>query len=333
MMTHEDHAAPPIQPVQTETDPDVSVSSAISHRSVSDWLWFWILTVLWAMSFPLTRAAVKLTDPSHGLPPEVIVSGRMTVGAIILLVAALVSGERFPPLKDYRRWGMMALMGMVGMTLPFWLITFAQKTVDSSLAALYVATAPLFVAVLAHFMFHDEKLNFRTVRGLVIGFIGIGVLFGPDALGQFGSASVFAQLLCLIATTCYAFETVLARGAPPMPPLVMSAGFVSFGAVFSWFGLIHVDFTGYEPHVSSWIAVVALGIGPTALAALFYMQLVRKTSATFLALTGYTIPVVSALIGFLAYGEVQAWHAFVAFALILIGVWVSQSPQDRQSGI
>lgn len=320
----EDHIAPAIEPVPTETDTEVDISTAPAHRSARDWAWFWILTVLWAMSFPLTRMAVKLSDPAHGLPPEVIVSGRMTIGAIILLSAMSVKGERFPPLTDYRRWGMMFLLGMVGMTVPFWLITFAQRTVDSSLAALYVATAPLFVAVLAHFIFHDERLGRRTVRGLLIGFAGIGLLFGPDAVSQFGSASVLAQFLCLLATTCYAFETVLARAAPPMPSLVLSAGFVSFGAVFSWLGLINVDFTGYEPVLSSWIAVIGLGVGPTALAALFYMQLVRRTSATFLALTGYTIPVVSALIGFLAYGEVQAWHAFIAFGLILVGVWVSQ---------
>ena len=326
---HED-TAPALQPVQTEGDPEVSVVAAVSHRSVGDWVWFWVLTVLWAMSFPLTRMAVKLSDPERGLPPEAIVAGRMTIGAIVLIGAVIVMKEKFPPLRDWKRWGIMFVMGAIGMTLPFWLITYAQKTVNSSLAALYIATAPLFVAVLAHFIFHDERLHWRMARGLAIGFVGVALLFGPDAVTQFGSASVFAQFLCLIATTCYAVETVLARGAPTMPPVVLSAGFVSFGALFSWFGLFNADWSAHTPDVSSWIAVVGLGVGPTALAALFYMLLVQRTNATFLALTGYTIPVVSALIGFLAYGEVQAWHSFVAFGLILVGVWVSQNTSAKE---
>ena len=323
-------AAHGLQPGPAETHAGTSVTEAVSRRTFTDWVWFWVLTGLWSISFPLTRLAVQMTEPEKGLPVEVVVSGRMTIGAIVLLVATFMAGHRFPPLNDYRRWGVMALLGLIGMTLPFWLFTFAQKSIDSSLAALYTATAPLFVAVMAHFAFQDEKITRQKLAGLLIGFLGIGLLFGPDAISNFGSAGVLAQFFCLLAVTGYALETVMARGAPPMSPLVLATGFVCFGAVYSWFGLLNVDWSGRSPELSSWLAVVGLGIGPTALSALFYMALVRRTNATFLALTGYTIPVVSALIGFLAYGEVQPWHGFVAFGLILLGVWVSQPTIRKQ---
>lgn len=332
-MTPDEHAEEPAVgavPLQVDLPQDEGLVSTVTHRTMMDWLWFWVLTLLWAISFPLTRVAVKLSNPSEGLPVQVVVAGRMTIAAIVLVVAALLSGQRFPPLRDYRRWGMLFLMGFVGMTLPFWLITYAQRTVDSSLAALYVATAPLFVAVMAHFSFKDERLTWQIARGLLVGFVGIALLFGPDAIGEFGSASMLAQLFCLLATSCYALEAILARAAPSMPSLIMSSGFVSFGAVFSWFGLIGVDWSAHQPVLSSWLAVVGLGIGPTALAALFYMVLIKRTNATFLALTGYTIPVVSALIGYLAFGEVQAWHSFLAFGLILLGVWVSQHTAAKE---
>ncbi|MAP96317.1 MAG: hypothetical protein CMK07_15335 [Ponticaulis sp.] len=322
---HEHGDTPPSAPVGTDADPAVTPVSALAHRSLSDWVWFWILTCLWAISFPLTRLAVKLSTPEQGLPTEVVVSGRLTIGALILVAAALVKGHKFPPLSDRLRWGNMLVMGVVGMVAPFWLITFAQKSIDSSLAALYTATAPLFVAVMAHFIFHDERMSWGKLGGLMVGFLGIALLFGPDAIGSFGSASMLAQLLVLIAVTGYAAETVLARASPPMPPLVLAAGFVSIAAVVSWPGVLFADWSARSPDVSSWLAVIGLGIGPTALSSLFYMALVKRTNATFLALTGYTIPVVSALIGFVAYGEVQPWHSFVAFALILAGVWVSQS--------
>ena len=300
-------------------------------RSPLDWTLFIILTCLWASAYPCTRLAVSAGAPELGLPPEVVTSARLTLGAIILLIAAFATRQTWPPLKDVKRWGAMCVMGLVGTAAPFYVITTAQKTVDSSLAALYVAASPLFVAALAHFFFKDERMTWRKALGLVIGFGGVAILFGPEAMRWIGSASTVAQALCLLGTLFYTIHTILARGAPSMPPIVLSAGFVTFGAISSWFGLITVDFASLNPQPSAILGVIGLGIGPTALASMLYMQLVARTSATFLSLTGYTIPVVSALIGFLAFGEVQSWHAIIAFLFILAGVWVSQQSGKSKS--
>lgn len=294
------------------------------NKEPLDWFLFFALTGLWAVAYPCTKLAVNAMDPAHGLPPQLVIACRLTIGAVILLVAAIATGQKFPHLRDWRRWLSMAALGLLGMTAPFFVITTAQKTIDSSLAALYVAATPLFVASMAHMVFRAERMTWKLAAGLLIGFAGVALLFGPDAVSDFGSASVWAQALCLLGTLLYAVNTILARAAPPMPPLVLSAGFVTLAAVFSWFGLPGVDFSALDPTPSAWLGVLGLGIFPTALASLLYMTLVARTSATFLSLTGYTIPVVSGLIGFLAFGEVQGPDAILAFALILAGVWVSQ---------
>lgn len=285
---------------------------------------FAVLTALWGSAYAFTRLAVSPTDPSEGFSPQLIIPIRLTGGALLLLIVAQFSGQTWPRLNQWKSWLAMAVMGFVGTVAPFLLITIAQQTVDSSLAALYVSAAPLFVATMAHFAFHDDRMHIRKVLGILIGFLGVAVLFGPEAVASFGSASVTAQALCLLATFFYALSTITARFVKDIQPIVFSAGFVSFGAVMSWPLLLLVDFGGLNPSASAIAGVVGLAIGPTAMASLLYVILVQRTSATFLSLTGYTIPIFSAVVGYLAFAELQSWNALLAFALILGGVWISQ---------
>ncbi|MHA7899484.1 MAG: DMT family transporter [Henriciella sp.] len=293
-------------------------------RNSVDWILFAALTALWSSAYAFTRLAVNQPDLSAGLPPQFIIPMRLSGGAAILLLIAFMSGQKWPAVSDYKSWAAMAVMGLFGTAAPFLLITTAQQTVDSSLAALYVAAAPLFVAVMAHLAFHDDQVTPRKALGIAIGFAGVAVLFGPEAVASFGSASVTAQAFCLVATFCYALSTITARFARNIPPFVFSAGFVTIAALASLPLLATVDYPALHPEPSAIAGLVGLAIGPTAAASILYMIVVRRTSASFVSLTGYAIPVFSAFVGYLAFGEVQSWNALLAFALILGGVWTAQ---------
>lgn len=290
------------------------------HRDAGDWALFGALTLLWSSAYAFTRLAVET------LPPSLIIPLRLTLGAVVILGVMVAMGERLPPLKEWRKWRAMALMGFVGMTAPFFVITTAQQTIDSSLAALYVAATPIFTVVAAHFAFHDERLTARKSLGIGVGFLGVATLFGPSVVAQFGSASMAAQGLCLLGTMFYAASTIIARSAPPMPSLVFAAGFVMFGALLSWPLALGVDYGALQPSTRSIIGVIALGIGSSALASIAYISLVQRAGATFLSLTGYAIPAASAIIGFLAFNERPSWLALAGFALVLAGVWLAQRP-------
>ena len=110
-----------------------------TKRTRVDWGLFAVLTLIWGAAYPMTRVAVQKSNPELGLPVEVVLSGRLTLGAIILVTLVLATGHKFPSLKNKDQWASMVAMGVVGMTLPFFCITTAQKTVDSSLAALYLS--------------------------------------------------------------------------------------------------------------------------------------------------------------------------------------------------
>ena len=295
-----------------------------THRTPVDWALFAAVTLIWASAYAFTRIAVSQSDPASGFPPQFIIPARLTLGGIILLCVAFISRQKWPALNAWKSWLAMAVMGIVGTAAPFFVITTAQQTVDSSLAALYVAASPLFVSVLAHALFHDDQMTKGKALGLAVGFMGVAVLFGPEAITAFGSTSMTAQALCLLGTVFYAISTITARYARDIPPFVFSAGFISIGAVATWPLLMSVNFDMLAPSTTAILGVIGLGIGPTAMASVLYMVLIKRTSATFLSLTGYTIPIVSAIIGYFAFHEVQDWNAALAFALILLGVWLAQ---------
>lgn len=290
-----------------------------AKHSMTDWTMFASASLFWASAFAFNKTAVET------LPPYLIIPARLGLAAIILIIVMYMRGERFPPLTERRQWLFMGLIGTVGTALPFFMITWGQKTVDSSLAALYVTTSPLVVVAVAHFIFKDERMTPLKAAGTLLGLLGVGVLFGPDAVRNFGSADVFAQSLCLAGAICYGASTLLARAAPPIPPLTMAAGFVSLGALASLPMLALVDWQGLQPSSVSIGAVLALGLIPTAGASIVYMSLVQRTDATFVSLTSYAIPVISVIIGWLVFREVQSWNALLAFTLILAGIWLAQT--------
>jgi len=292
-----------------------------AQRDFLDWFLFLFLSLLWASAYAMTRGAVF---GAHGLPPVLVIPGRLVIGAIILNLVIGVTGRRYPSLSDLKLWAMMAGMGFLGMTGPFFIIAVAQQNVDSSLAALYVAAAPIFVVAGAHFMFEDEKLTSRIALGIGIGFIGVMTLFGPEVFQSFGSTDATAHILLLAGAMLYAASTLLARMAPKMEPLVFASGFVTLAALMSLPMLLLVDWQTVSPNSIQIFSVIGLGAGPSALASLLYMMVVQRAGATFLALTGYLVPVLSAVIGYIAFREVQDWNTLLAFALILSGVWLAQ---------
>lgn len=295
-------------------------------RTPSDWALFVLLSTMWASAFAFTKVAVA------GLPAGVIVTGRLAIATALMASIMVAQGHRLPSLANRPAWLTMLGIGTIGTMAPFYLITVGQRTIDSALAALLISAAPLFVAAMAHLRLADERMTRQKAAGILVGFLGVAVLLGPDALGGIGEAGVVAQLLCLGGAFCYAVNTIIAREAPALPATVLPTGFLGIATLASLPAAFAEDWSMLDPDVNHVLAVVALGVVPSAAAGVVMIHLVRTTSATFLSLTGYLIPVLSAAIGYLAFGETQHPSAGFALALILGGVWLAQrSPKAGTS--
>src|SRR5688500_15110657 len=129
-----------------------------------DWLLFIALGFMWGSSYLFIKLAVD------DFGTFTLVALRLLVGAILLW--AVVRWTRLELPREPRIYGHLFVMGLVNIVIPFALITWAEQSVDSSLAAILTAPVPLFAIVIAPLFLHDEPIRVNGVVGLLVGFVG-----------------------------------------------------------------------------------------------------------------------------------------------------------------
>lgn len=294
------------------------------QRTPRDWMLLLALVVMWGSSFMFNRIAVA------SLPPLTVVAGRIGIAAIVLIVIVHALGKRLPP--PGRDWWPYLVIAIIGNAVPFYLITWGQQVVESALAGILIAIMPLATILLAHFLIAGEHLTRQRVAGFIIGFSGILLLMGPDALAGVGGDGlrIVSQLAVLGGALCYALQSVLTRLIIKGDILVAAAATLLIAAVIAVPVALLLDRPWLlAPTASSVAAVVWLGVGPTALATVLYFMLIRSAGPTFMSLVNYLSPGVAVILGLLVLGETPQVYAYIGLALILAGLAFSQSRPAR----
>ncbi len=272
------------------------------------------LSALWGSSFMLTKIALA------SLPAMAIVAGRIALACALLVTVLIARGLRLP--RDPGTWLWFALLGLTGAMLPFLLINLGQVRVESGLAAIIVGATPMFTILLAHMLTRDERLAARSLVGVLAGLAGIVVLVGPAALGGLGT-NPWAQISIAGGALSYGLNNVLARRMRRLSPVVAATGVMICSTAMAVPAALVVDGARMpEASAASVLAVVALGVLSTSLGIILFYRLVGETSATFVSMTNYLVPIVGVVWGVALMAEHLAWNAFAALARILLGVAV-----------
>lgn len=282
---------------------------------VAEWALLIGLSVLWGGSFYFVGVAVD------GLPPFTIVVLRVGIAALVLNVAVLAMGLRMP--SDRRAWVAFFSMGFLNNLMPFSLIVWGQTHIASGLASILNATTPLCTVMVAHFLTSDEKMNAGRLAGVVIGFTGVVLMIGPEALKGLG-VDVFAQLAVLGAAIAYAFAGVFGRRfrRMGMAPLITATGQVTASTLMLVPVALVVDrpWTLPMPTAEIWGAIVGLALLSTALAYILYFRILATAGATNLLLVTFLIPISAILLGATLLGERLAPEHFAGMVLIGLGL-------------
>lgn len=271
------------------------------------------LGFVWGSSFLFIKIAVD-----HGLPPLTLATLRIGLGAMVLIALARWRGQAWP--RGIGLWLRLGLLGIIGNSLPFFLIGWGEQFTTSQLAAVLMATVPLFVAVVAHLMTHDEKMSAAKIAGLVFGFAGVVVLVGVDALNGLG-AQVIGQAAILCACISYSFNGVLQRrlpqiGAEMTVGIILMLGFLVMTPVW----LIVDQPWQLAPDGKAIFAVIWLGILSTAFGNWLFFTIMRRVGASFASTNNFVVPIMGLGWGFFGYNEEPGVNALIALVLILIGL-------------
>lgn len=183
--------------------------------------------------------------------------------------------------------------------------------------------APVVTVLLAPLIHSDEVLNWRMIIGIFIGFCGLIVLIGPDALQGLGD-HVLGQFAALGAALCYAFTTLFIRKYANQPALVMAAGSMLIGAVIiSVFAMVFDEPLQKGLQIDrSLLAAIYLGLVPTALATLIYFYLIAQIGAGRMSQVNFVVPIVGTVFGIIFYDEPLKSNVIVAMGLIFLAVFL-----------
>ncbi|MBO9471796.1 DMT family transporter [Endozoicomonas sp. G2_2] len=280
-----------------------------------EWAMLVALSLLWGGSFFFVEIAVD------ALPPLTIVLLRVGVAAIALWTFAFATGLR-PP-RDTRIWGAFILMGLLNNVVPFSLIVWGQTEIGAGLASILNATTPLFTVVVAGTLLSDERSTPNKILGVIVGFVGVVLMIGGDALTYLGG-HVAAQLAVLGAAISYAFAGVFGRRfrAMNISPVTTAAGQVTASSMLLVPLVIAFDWPidTHAPSAWVWAAIASLAILSTALAYILYFRILASAGATNLLLVTFLIPASAILLGVLVLGETLAPVDYMGMLLIAFGL-------------
>jgi drug/metabolite transporter (DMT)-like permease len=299
-----------------------------SRRDATDWMLLMILVGMWGSAFYFIEIAIQ------SIPPFTLVTFRIVLAAVLLFVAMRVL--RLPTPKDARTWWFFCVLSLIGYCLPFFLITWGQQSVDSGMAGILVGFMPLATLLLAHRFVAGERVTAAKVIGFVLGFAGLAVLLGPDAIseGQGTTAELAGQFACLGGALCYAGNSIVTKRMPTTNALVAAAWTSVIAAVIM---AVIAVIAGQQFSIGSdpaaIFACVWLGVGPTAIATLVYFRLIARAGPTFMSLVNYMSPIVAVTIGALLLDEHVRANAIVGLGLILIGIALATRWDARRAAI
>jgi drug/metabolite transporter (DMT)-like permease len=271
-----------------------------------------LLAALWGSSYLFLRVGVRDFEPT------VLIALRMLIAGLLLFAFLLARQGRSALAEVRLAWRQALVIGLINGAIPFTLIAWGEKHIDSGVAAIANSTVPIFVALLAIRFQPSERSSGLKLFGILLGLAGVGVLAGVHPEG--GAWAVAGTLAVVVASFSYACGGLYGQravGRASGPVLAASSMFVG-GLVLVPFALVQLP-----DHAPGWKSVgslFGLAIGGTAVAQLILFRMLRLFGAARLSLVTYLIPVFALFYGSLILDEPLRASMLGGLALILCGV-------------
>jgi drug/metabolite transporter (DMT)-like permease len=284
---------------------------------------FLALAAFWGASYLFIK--VGLED----LSPAMIVFLRTGLAALVLVPFAL-RARAFAGLRG--RFGALAVLALVQVAAPFMLISVGEEEISSSLAGILVASAPIFTALLAVWVDHEERSHGLALAGVVAGMAGVALLLGVDAGG--GTAALVGGLLVLVASLGYAIGGFwLKRHLTEPQPVGVVTVTMAMSALMS-LPAAAATAPGEVPGLEALAAVLTLGVLGTGISFVLYYDLIGTIGPAKTSLVAYVAPGFSVVYGVTLLDESFTFVTAGGLALIVGGSWLAaegRAPWRRRS--
>jgi drug/metabolite transporter (DMT)-like permease len=282
------------------------------------------LAAIWGASYMFIKIAVR------DLSPGMVAWSRIALAAIVLCGLAAARGQ-FGRLGG-RALG-LTLLGSIQVAGPFLLISAGETEISSSLAGILVTSTPLFTALLAIWVDHDERSHGLRLAGVVLGVIGVAVLLGVD-LGGSGN-QLLGGLAVVLAGLGYAVGALIVKHRFSDAPPIAVAAWVMVSSTVLLAPLALATLPGSSPGLGPVASVVVLGVLGTGIAFVILYDLIARVGPARTWVVTYLAPGFAVVYGATLLDETITVATIVGLALILAGSWLAAEgrlPGRRPAG-
>ena len=279
---------------------------------------FTAIYLIWGTTYLAIRVAVET------IPPFFMAGVRFLLAGALFFIALRFFRVPLPRRLEWRSAWIIAAFLLVGGN---GLVTRSEQQVPSGVAALVVATVPLWMTLLDWLVFKGNRPGFKITGGLLLGFLGTGLLIGPELLVNAREIAWFYWIVLLSAPILWSIGSLYSRQARLPSSTFMAAAMemVAGGVLLLIAGLVtgemsRLDFTGIT--VNSLLAMVYLSLVGSIVVLSAYLWLLKTVSATKVATYTYVNPIIAVFLGWLVLGESITWRMIVAGFVILMAMVV-----------
>jgi len=286
---------------------------------------FAIVCIVWGTTYLAIRVAVR------SIPPLLLTGARFVIAGAILFAFARFRGEAIPRAKTVIKE--LLLVGLLMIGIGNLSVAWAEQWVPSGIAALLVATAPFWAALLERFQKDGERIDLRRAIGMLIGFLGVALLVTPGgAGGAFDTRFVIGALAIQVGAITWQYGTIRGkRRLNEVSPLMSSAfQMLIGGSAVIIAGFAIGDANGLKITAAGIWALAYLTTFGSVLAYTSYVYAVTKLSVTNISMYAYINPLVAVILGWLILHERLNWISVVAMCTILAGVALVQAPRRHR---
>ena len=278
-----------------------------------DYFLLTLLALIWASAF----FNIKVATYSYG--PLTIAFLRIFFGAIpviLLCYTKKIKIEAFS--KD---WYWFAAIGIINLVIPFFLIAYGVQKVQSSLAAILMASTPLTASILAHFFTKNEKINLIKSIGILVGFCGIIFLFSDNIL--INENNIFSVFLILFGSCFYVVGGLLTLKISNKKNENVTASILIWGTLVLFpIALFFEQPWNLSPRLDSTISLLYLGVFSTGIAWLLRFYILKHNGLVFQAQVAYIIPIFGVILGFIFLNEAITSKIIISLFAIIIGIYI-----------
>ena len=283
----------------------------------------WVaICITWGTTYLAIRIGVK------DLPPVVFAGLRWIIAGTFLLVVLLLRGYKLPKRKDLIPLTIVALC-LLGIGNGF--VVFGEQYLPSGLAALLITTVPFWIVVIEFIMPHGKKINYLTVIGILLGFIGIILIFGNDLGALFHGGNIKGVIGLMIADFGWAVGSVYSKYKKiDAHPLVGAAvEMIIAGIVLSILALFLGEFTHLSFTTNSLLAFGYLIVFGSLFGYTFYIYAIAHLPVSFVSTYAYINPIIALFLGWLILDESITANIIFAAFIILVGVMLVKKGSDK----